>query len=162
MSGPAGGAAGGPSPGDRVALRAQVDAYAVAVDRRDAAGFVAVFTEDATLSTYEPDGRRRGIFRGHDELAAVPAALAHYERTLHLVSTHLVEPAPGGDADEAAGTAYCEAHHHRAPDPTTGSPPDQARLAARYSAGVPQSRNGPSCTTRSKRPAACSARQSTS
>ena len=120
MTAPADGAAAAPSPGDRLALRALVDAYAVAVDRRDVAGFLAVFTEEATLSTYEPDGRRRGAFHGHGELAAVPPALERYERTLHLVSTHLVEPEPGGDGDAAVGTAYCEAHHHAPPDPTTG------------------------------------------
>ena len=42
---------------DRLALRALVDAYAVAVDRRDIPGFLAVFTPDATLTTYEPGGR---------------------------------------------------------------------------------------------------------
>ena len=103
---------------DRLALRALVDAYALAVDRRDIPGFLAVFTPDATLTTYEPGGRQRGVRHGHDELCAVPPALERYERTLHLVSTHHVEP--DGD-DEAVGVAYCEAHHHRPPDPSVGA-----------------------------------------
>jgi SnoaL-like protein len=115
---------------DRAALRALVDGYAVAVDRRDVAGFLAVFGDDATLATFEPDGRQRSRYRGHDELAAIPPALARYERTLHLVSTHLIEAAPGR-SDEAAGTAYCEAHHHRPPDAATGERTDRV-LFIRY------------------------------
>jgi hypothetical protein len=102
--------------GDRTALRALVDAYAVAVDRGDVPGFLALFTPDATLATFEPDGRRRSAHHGLDELSAIPPALARYTRTLHLVSTHHVEAAAG--ADEATGVAYCEAHHHRPTDPT--------------------------------------------
>lgn len=104
---------------DRLALRALVDAYAVAVDRRDVPGFLALFAPDATLATFEPDGHRRSAHHGHDELAAIPPALARYERTLHLVSTHQVEPMV--DGDEAVGVAYCEAHHHRPPDPAVGA-----------------------------------------
>ena len=114
------------SPGDRTALRALVDAYAVAVDRRDVAGFLAVFTDDATLSTFEPDGRRRGGYRGLDELAAVPPALARYEQTLHLLSTHVAEVAEADTGDEVVGTAY-----HRPPDPTSGERTDRV-LFIRY------------------------------
>ncbi|HKY65577.1 MAG TPA: nuclear transport factor 2 family protein [Acidimicrobiales bacterium] len=121
----------GLSPGDRIALRALVDAYAVSVDRGDITGFLAVFTEDATLSTFEPDGSRRGAYHGHGELAAVPPALERYERTLHLVSTHLAEVAPGDDAGEVVGTTYCEAHHHRPADPPTGGRTDRV-LHIRY------------------------------
>ena len=108
--------------GDRLALRGLVDAYAVAVDRRDVPGFLALFTPDATLATFEPDGRRRSAHHGHDELSAIPPALARYERTLHLVSTHHVEAAVDDDpdGDEATGVAYCEAHHHRPSDPAGG------------------------------------------
>lgn len=108
--------------GDRLALRGLVDAYAVAVDRRDVPGFLALFTPDATLATFEPDGRRRSAHHGHDELSAIPPALARYERTLHLVSTHHVEAAVDDDpdSDEATGVAYCEAHHHRPSDPAGG------------------------------------------
>lgn len=120
---------------DRFALRALVDAYAVAADRRDIPGFLAVFTPDAVLTTFEPDGRRRSARHGHDELSAIPPALERYERTFHLVTTHHVE-AVGDEADadpggEAVGVAYCEAHHHR--------PPDLAVGAASGTAGAPSS-----------------------
>jgi SnoaL-like domain len=106
-------------PADRLALRALVDAYAVAVDRRDVAGFVDLFTPDATLATFEADGSRRSAHQGQDELATIPPLLDRYERTLHLMSTHHVEDAIDGgpEGDEATGVAYCEAHHHRPPEP---------------------------------------------
>lgn len=114
---------------DRVALRALVDAYAVAVDRRDIPGFLAVFAPDATLTTFEPGGRPRGARHGHEELSTVPPALERYERTLHLVTTHHVEDA---DLDgEAVGVAYCEAHHHRPPD-TPGAAATDRVMFIRY------------------------------
>ena len=86
-------------------LRALVDAYAVAADDRDAAAFAAVFAPGGELVVYGADGVERSRYRGADELATVPVKLSRYERTLHLVSTHLV------DRDAATGVAYCEAHH---------------------------------------------------
>ena len=50
---------------------------------------------------------------------------------MHLVSTHLAEVAPGDDADEAVGTTYCEAHHHRPADPPNGGCTDRV-LHIRY------------------------------
>jgi SnoaL-like domain len=94
---------------DRWALRDLVDGYAVAVDERDQAAFVALFTPDAQLTTFDADGRASRTYTGHDDLAAIPVALARYDRTLHLVSTHRVTV----DGDHAVGTAYCEAHHLR-------------------------------------------------
>jgi hypothetical protein len=90
-----------------VALRALVDGYAVAVDRRDRAAFVALFAPDAVLRVRRPDGSVRGERRGADELGAVTEAIARYDETLHLVSSHRVDL----DGDAASGVAYCEAHH---------------------------------------------------
>jgi hypothetical protein len=115
---------------DRVALRALVDGYAVAADRRDIPGFLAVFAPDATLTTFEPGGRQRGARHGHEELSTVPPALERYERTLHLVTTHHVEAfEDDASEDEAAGVAYCEAHHHRPPDLGAAPPPGTAGAA---------------------------------
>jgi hypothetical protein len=86
-------------------VRYLVDAYAVAADGRDAAAFAGVFTPDGELIVLDADGTERSRYRGAAELATVPGKLARYERTLHLVSTHLVDTAA------MTGVAYCEAHH---------------------------------------------------
>ena len=83
-------------------LRALVDGYAVAADERDAAAFRALFADDAWLDV---NGHR---YEGADAIAGIPAKLARYERTLHLVSTHLVRDDGAG---RPTGVAYCEAHH---------------------------------------------------
>src|SRR5207302_4226674 len=49
-----------------------------------------------------------------------------------------------------------------APAPITLDPPEAARLAARYSPGVPQSKNGREVVTRSSWPAAVRGRHDTS
>ena len=38
----------------------------------DVAGFLDLFTPDATLATFEPDGSRRSAHHGEDELVAIP------------------------------------------------------------------------------------------
>lgn len=93
---------------DRVALRALVDSYAIAVDARDVERFTALFTDDATLAVHDADDRLRREFAGVGEIAAIPRALERYERTLHLVSTQVVDLV---GSDRALGTTLCEAHH---------------------------------------------------
>lgn len=97
-------------PADLLAIRALVDGYALAADRRDRTAFVALFAPDATLTTYDVDDQVAGGYAGAAELATVIDRLERYERTLHLVATHLAEV----DGDEATGSATCEAHHRRA------------------------------------------------
>lgn len=89
------------------ALRDLVDAYAVAADDRETAAFAELFAEQAWL---EARGHR---FVGREAIADIPARLARYERTLHLVSTHRVRLVEGSDPPAAEGVAYCEAHHRR-------------------------------------------------
>jgi hypothetical protein len=92
---------------DRIALRDLVDAYALTADARDSTGFASLFTADAVLTVHDAGGRLQGTFTGVGEIAAIPAALARYPRTLHLVSTHRATPV----GDTATGTTLCEAHH---------------------------------------------------
>lgn len=86
---------------DRVAIRALVDGYAAAADRRDAAAFGALFTPDATLVGSQLR------YEGADQIATIPAKLDRYERTFHLVANHVVDLA----GDTASGETYCAAHH---------------------------------------------------
>lgn len=93
---------------DRLAIRRLVDEYARRVDRVDAAGAAALFTEDGTLRIFgrgetEPNRERRG----RDEMARAFAGLTRYDVTMHLVGNHLVEL----DGDRAAGETYCQASH---------------------------------------------------
>jgi ketosteroid isomerase-like protein len=92
---------------DRVALRALVEAYAFAVDGRDCAKFVDLFSDDATLGVYDVSGAATGSYAGRGELDQLPRRLERYDRTMHLVHNHDVQL----DGDEASGEVYCTAHH---------------------------------------------------
>ena len=88
-------------------LRALVDAYAVAVDQRDAVELTSLFVPNAFLAVVGDDGVESHRYVGVDEIAGVPARLDRYDLTLHLVSTHRCRV----DGDHGTGIAYCEAHH---------------------------------------------------
>jgi uncharacterized protein (TIGR02246 family) len=86
---------------DRLALQELAARYARAVDRRDYAAFVALFTPDGVLCGpgYEMKARaeiERGI-----------RLIEQYETTQHCVHNQLVELR--GDA--ASGETYCVARH---------------------------------------------------
>jgi 3-phenylpropionate/cinnamic acid dioxygenase small subunit len=90
-------------------LRGLVEGYARCADQRDVEGFAALFTEDARLTVFDPDGTARRPLVGRDVIAAIPERLRRYERTRHIVS----DPVVTDEGPEAAsGTARCEAHHH--------------------------------------------------
>ncbi|WP_231995877.1 nuclear transport factor 2 family protein [Mycobacterium sp. 852002-51163_SCH5372311] len=80
--------------------------YAAAVDRRDRAALLAVFTPDATLRVERP-GREPSVMTGHDEIERVIAIVSRWPRTAHLVAQGLfvVEGA------SAVGEVYCTANH---------------------------------------------------
>lgn len=99
---------------DRLAIRTLVDAYARCADRRDAAGQMALFTEDARFLVFmdsrnpEPSqeiGRRA-------DLAPVFEHLNTYEATTHFNGQSTVVL----DGDHATGESYCLAHHVQAVD----------------------------------------------
>jgi uncharacterized protein (TIGR02246 family) len=93
---------------DRLALRALVDAYAQAVDARDADRFAALFAPDGELVVYEPDEPEPSIsWRGPDELREVMKLLSSYSTTFHLMANHTCEI----DGEAATGEVYCLAHH---------------------------------------------------
>jgi ketosteroid isomerase-like protein len=94
---------------DRLAIRELVDAYAYCADRRDAAGQMALFTEDTDFLVYM-DTRNSSPtqhLRGRAALAPVFDELNTYEATMHFngQSTTVL------DGDHASGVTYCLAHH---------------------------------------------------
>jgi ketosteroid isomerase-like protein len=94
---------------DRLAIRELVDAYAYCADRRDAAGQMALFTEDTDFLVYmdTSDPTPTQHLRGRASLAPVFDDLNAYQATMHFngqCTTVL-------DGDRASGVAYCLAHH---------------------------------------------------
>ena len=102
---------------DRLAIRELFDAYARCADTRDAAGQMALFTEDTHFVVYmdarNPEPTQE--LRGRDALAPVFDALNAYAATMHFNGQSTVEL----DGDRATGVSYCLAHHlTEAPDGT--------------------------------------------
>jgi hypothetical protein len=98
--------------GDRLELRALVDAYALAADRKDAAWFRSLWLPDAKLTIHDGDGPARSTVEG-EALGGVTVQLARYALSLHVVANHVCW-ADEGDDDRTAtatGEAYCLAHH---------------------------------------------------
>ena len=94
---------------DRLAIRELVDAYAYCADRRNAAGQMALFTEDTDFLVFMDSSSPTPTqhLRGRAALAPVFADLNQYQATMHFngqVTTML-------DGERASGVAYCLAHH---------------------------------------------------
>jgi ketosteroid isomerase-like protein len=94
---------------DRLALRELFDAYAHCADRRDAAGQMALFTDDTHFVVYmdarDPEPTQE--LRGRESLAPVFDALNAYAATMHFNGQSTIEL----DGDRATGESYCLAHH---------------------------------------------------
>jgi SnoaL-like domain len=94
---------------DRLAIRELVDAYAYCADRRDAAGQMALFTEDTDFQVYMDSNSASPTqhLRGRAALAPVFDELNTYVATMHFngQSTTVL------DGDRASGVTYCLAHH---------------------------------------------------
>jgi ketosteroid isomerase-like protein len=94
---------------DKLAIRRLIDAYAYCADRRDAAGQMALFTEDTDFLVYTDsrDPTPTQHLRGRQALASVFAELNTYQATMHFngQSTAVL------DSDRATGVSYCLAHH---------------------------------------------------
>jgi hypothetical protein len=94
---------------DRLAIRELIDAYAHCADRRDAAGQMALFTEDTRFVVYmdatadEPTQE----LRGRTALAPVFDNLNTYAATTHFNGQSTVSLT----GDRATGESYCLAHH---------------------------------------------------
>lgn len=95
---------------EEIALRRLAVGYAMAVDRRDRAGFLAVFHPGARFETRQgtPDGDQISVFEGHDQLGQIPAIIDdRYGATFHLIGNTAYEVS----GTTATGEVYCIAHH---------------------------------------------------
>jgi hypothetical protein len=91
---------------DERALRDLVDGYAAAADAGDSEAFTQLFLPEATLSARRGD-EAPAVYVGSARLAEIPARLARYRRTFHVVTNHRFEI----EGDIATGGALCQAHH---------------------------------------------------
>jgi hypothetical protein len=97
-----------PELADRLAIRGLVDAYADCADRRDAAGQIALFTEDADFAVYADRGNTVPTqrFRGRAALAPFCRQLAAHQVTLHLNGQSTTRI----DGARASGVTCCLVH----------------------------------------------------
>jgi hypothetical protein len=111
---------------DRLAIRELVDAYAYCADRRDAAGQMALFTEDTDFQVYmdisSPTPAQH--IRGRSALAPVFDELNVYEATMHFNGQSTTTL----DGEHATGVVYCLAHHVKG----NGAERSQMIAAIRY------------------------------
>jgi ketosteroid isomerase-like protein len=99
---------------DRLAIRTLVDAYARCADRRDAAGQMALFTEDMRFIVFmdSRDPRPTQQIERRADLAPVFEDLKSYEATTHFNGQSTIAL----DGDRATGESYCLAHHVQVAD----------------------------------------------
>jgi ketosteroid isomerase-like protein len=99
---------------DRLAIRTLVDAYARCADRRDAAGQMALFTEDMRFIVFmdSRDPRPTQQIERRADLAPVFEHLKSYEATTHFNGQSTIAL----DGDRATGESYCLAHHVQVAD----------------------------------------------
>lgn len=103
-----------PSLNDRIELRALVETYASAVDRRRWDELGALFGETGRLYVYRDEGQSEpsGVRTGAAEIAAVVSAgIGVYRATSHMVGAHSIEMTD--DPDAALGSTTCRAYHVR-------------------------------------------------
>lgn len=96
------------APSDHLELRALVDRYAIAIDRRDRETLRRLFVPDGGIDVHlagrdEPVAR----LRGETGMGGLVDALEIYADTLHLVGNF----AATIDGDTATAVTYCVAHH---------------------------------------------------
>lgn len=94
---------------DRLSIRELVDAYASCADTRNAAGQMALFTEDTVFIVYMDSRAAEPSYtlKGRAALAPVFDNLNIYHATMHFNGQSTVELA----GEQATGLTYCVAHH---------------------------------------------------
>jgi len=97
-----------PEVADRQAIRELVDAYAHCADRRDAAGQMALFTEDVDFVVYDrgnPVPTHK--LRGRAALAPICHRLRAYQATMHINGQSTTRI----DGARASGVTCCLVHY---------------------------------------------------
>lgn len=94
---------------DRLAIRELFDAYAHCADTRDAAGQMALFTEEARFAVYMdgPGTEPSYVIEGREALSPVFDDLNRYDETMHFNGQSTVIL----DESQATGDSYTIAHH---------------------------------------------------
>jgi SnoaL-like domain len=99
---------------DAGSLSRLVDAYADAVDRRDAQALLALFTPDGRLRVRAEGGPVESSYQGAD-VADLLGTLDGYHRTFHHVGGRVFDAAAAtsGGGFGATGRVHCLAHHYQ-------------------------------------------------
>jgi hypothetical protein len=97
-----------PEAADKLAIRELVDAYACCADRRDTAGQLSLFTEDADVVVYADSSDPVPIkkIRGRAALAPVCDQLNACQATMHLNGQSITRI----EGVRASGVTYCMAY----------------------------------------------------
>ena len=94
---------------DRLAIRELIDAYARCADRRDAAGQMALFTEDSHFAVYMDATLDEPTQELHGRDALAPSSTTSTPTSAQPISTARAQWFWTGR--RAAGESYCLAHH---------------------------------------------------
>jgi SnoaL-like domain len=97
---------------DTTCLNRLVDAYADAVDRRDAEALIALFTPQGRLRVQTEDGPVESSYEGA-AVADLLGTVASYDRTFHHVGGRVFEAGGRGDGLRVSGRIHCLAHHYQ-------------------------------------------------
>jgi ketosteroid isomerase-like protein len=122
---------------DTSSLSHLVDAYADAVDRRDAMALVGLFTPDGRVRVQPEDGPVESSYEGA-AVADLLASVAGYDRTFHHVGGRVFALEPDGDGVRATGRVHCLAHHYQ----RTSNGPVDLVMMIRYLDGYDRAVDG--------------------
>ena len=99
---------------DRIAIRELIDQYAFCADTRDAAGQMAIFTEDTNFEVFMDERlpEPTQVVKGRSNLQPVFDDLNQYLSTMHFNGQSTVKI----EGESATGTTYCRAYHLKVQD----------------------------------------------
>jgi hypothetical protein len=122
---------------DARSLSHLVDAYADAVDRRDATDLVGLFTPDGRLRVQAEEGPVESSYEGA-AIADLLATVAGYDRTFHHIGGRVFVAGPEGGGVGATGRVHCLAHHYQ----RTSNGPVDLLMMIRYLDGYDRADDG--------------------
>jgi len=93
-------------------LNRLVDAYADAIDRRDVAALLALFTAEGRVRVQAEGGPVESSYEG-PAVSGLLSTVAGYDRTFHHVGGRVFEAGSQDDGVRARGRIHCVAHHYQ-------------------------------------------------